>query len=38
MTFSDEEEEKLQKALSLTGPDLQLVIEACEFFLHQVTS
>lgn len=35
-TFSEEEEEKLQAVLQLQLPDLQLVVEACEFFLHQV--
>ena len=35
-TFTEDEEEKLQKALSLESADLQLVVEACEFIFHQV--
>lgn len=34
--FTEEEEEKLQTALGLTAPELELAIETCEFFLHQV--
>lgn len=34
-TFSEDEEEKLQASLGLTGPDLELVIQSLEFFLQQ---
>ncbi|XP_063433284.1 COMM domain-containing protein 10-like [Mytilus trossulus] len=34
-TFSEEEEEKLQGSLELTGPDLELVLQSLEFFLQQ---
>ena len=36
MTFSEEEQEKLQGALQLNAQSLELVVETCEFFLHQV--
>ena len=37
-TFTQEEEDKLQKVLSLgSAAELQLVIETCEFIFHQVT-
>ena len=35
-TFSEDEEEKLQGALDLSGPDLELVLQTLEFFLQQV--
>ncbi|XP_052100412.1 COMM domain-containing protein 10-like [Mytilus californianus] len=34
-TFSEDEEEKLQGSLELTGPDLELVLQSLEFFLQQ---
>ncbi|KAI0208419.1 COMM domain-containing protein 10 [Lamellibrachia satsuma] len=34
-TFTEQEEEKLESALSLPPQDLQLVIETCEFILQQ---
>ncbi|KAJ8304126.1 hypothetical protein KUTeg_017709 [Tegillarca granosa] len=35
-TFSEEEETKLQGVLELPPPDLELIIQTLEFFLHQV--
>ena len=35
-TFSEDEEEKLQGALDLSGSDLELVLQTLEFFLQQV--
>lgn len=34
-TFSEEEETKLQGVLELPPPDLELIIQTLEFFLHQ---
>ncbi|KAL3867481.1 hypothetical protein ACJMK2_044683 [Sinanodonta woodiana] len=34
-TFSEEEEEKLQTALGLSPPDLELLLQTLEFFLQQ---
>ncbi|KAK2152900.1 hypothetical protein LSH36_315g03082 [Paralvinella palmiformis] len=34
-TFTEDEEKKLETALSLNESDLQLLIETCEFFLQQ---
>ncbi|ELU02871.1 hypothetical protein CAPTEDRAFT_180424 [Capitella teleta] len=34
-TFSEDEEDRLQSALALSDDELQLVLETCEFFLHQ---
>lgn len=34
-TFSEDEEEKLQTSLGLSGPDLELLIQSLEFFLQQ---
>ncbi|XP_060558279.1 COMM domain-containing protein 10-like [Ruditapes philippinarum] len=34
-TFSEDEEEKLQGTLGMSGPDLELLLQTLEFFLQQ---